>query len=170
MPADRHGLLPAELHEAGDDVDRFLTVAVGELVVHDIERVLLPLALFVLTVPHFHTIEVGLADVVQEAADGDGLLLLGIEVICFSLHTAHDTLVDIHGPQPFIDVDAVLHQPARAGQVEAGAGRGREEVCGLQPLQELLGTGPGDILTVDFQELFFHSSFSPSKIFLTARS
>ena len=31
------------------------------------------LALFVLTVPHFHTIEVGLADVVQEAADGDGL-------------------------------------------------------------------------------------------------
>ena len=40
-------------------------MAVGELVVHDIERVLLPLALFVLPVPHFHTIEVGLADVVQ---------------------------------------------------------------------------------------------------------
>ena len=30
VPADGHGLLPLEPHEAGDDVDRLLPVAVGE--------------------------------------------------------------------------------------------------------------------------------------------
>ena len=44
VPADRHGLFPGQLHKARNDVDRFLAVAVGQLVVYHIERVLLPLS------------------------------------------------------------------------------------------------------------------------------
>ena len=56
-----------------------------------------------------------------------------------------------------INVDAVLHQPARAGQVEAGTSRGLEEVRGLQPSQELIGSRACDELLVKLDKSIFHS-------------
>ena len=132
-------------------------MAVGELVINHIVRVLLPLALLVLPVPHLHRVEVGLADVMEETADCDTLTRrrLRAEEIFVQVVTIPDQSL-----QPFIHMDAVLHQAARTGEVEAGGGRGLEEVRGLQPRQELVCSGPGDVLPVDFQKLFLHHKHS----------
>ena len=130
-------------------------MAVGELVVDHIERVLLPLALLILPVPHLHSVEVGLADVVQQAADGDGLLLavrqLDERLVFPVLPLGNKQIMEA-----VINVDAVLHQPARMGQVEAGTGRGLEEVRGLQPSQELICSRACDELLAKPNEPIFH--------------
>ena len=94
-----------------------------------------------------------LANVVQESNDGNGFI--GQVHIRVKVPLAF-----FQGAQALINMDTVLHQPAGVGQVEAGAGRGCEEVGGLQPLQELLSAGPGDVFAVNLQKFFFHHKLS----------
>ena len=63
MIADSKRLLTAELHVARENIDRLLTVTVGELVAEFIARHLLPNAVLVLDVSRADLVDVDLAEV-----------------------------------------------------------------------------------------------------------
>ena len=134
VPADGHGLFHLQLHEPLDEEDAFLAMAVGEHVLHAVAGDFLPLARrLVLHVAGAFFVEVGLAQVVEQCADGEGLLAV--------LVRREEGAVE-HA----VDVQAVRTQPALAGPVEAGGRRRGEEVrLAVHPVQQLLAAGPGDV-------------------------
>ena len=142
VPADGHGLLDLQLHEPLDEEDALLAVAVGKQVLDAVEGDFLPLAGgVVLHVAGADLVVVGLAQVVQECANGKGLLAVAL---------GEKGVV-----QRMVDVEAVHAQPALAGPVEAGGSRCGEEIRLLdQPFQQLLAAGAGDVLVPEGQKLF----------------
>ena len=84
---------------------------------------------------------VGLAQIVQQCTDGKALLVVAL---------SKKGVV-----QRMVDVEAVHAQPALAGPVEAGGSRCGEEIRLLvQPFQQLLAAGAGDVLVPEGQKLF----------------
>ena len=110
-----------------------------------------------------------LADVMEQAANGDLLLVLvGQDDRPIGVP---GELVAVKLPQPLIDVDAVLRQTARFRKMEAGGSRRREEVGLLQPGQERTRPGSLDVVVENLDELLFHFSVPPvSIIFCSALS
>ena len=137
VPADGHSLLHLELHEPLNEEDAFLAVAVGEQIFYAVAGHFFPLAgHFVFYIAGAGLIIVGLAQVVQQCADGKGLLTV--------------TLGKKGVVQGVIDVQAVHTQPALAGTVEPGRCRCGEEIrFVLQPIQQLFAAGAGDRLLPD---------------------
>ena len=139
VPADGNSLGGFQPHKMLDEVDTLLAVAVGQLIRHLVKRDLLPLAGgVVFDIAGADLIEVCLAQVVQQAADGItlGVLALGVEVL-------HHCVVH---------VDAVHDQAALARAVEPGGGRRGEKVGGFQPVQQPVRTGAGDVFVVDLHK------------------
>ena len=141
VPADGHRFLHFQFHEPLNEENALLAVAVGEQILHAVGGHFFPLAGHVI----FHVagaalVVVGLAQVVQQGADGKALLAvaLGEERVM----------------EGVIDVEAVHTQPALTGPVEPGGGRSREEIgLVVQPVQQLLAAGAGDMLLEDLQKL-----------------
>ena len=124
MPADGHGLLSGQAHEAGDDVHRLLPVAVGELVLKEEGGYLLPLACgVVFYIAGACLVATNFAQVVEQGHDG---------------HRLHGVVQLVHVPgagpgqvvlQAAEHIHRVLAQPTHIGAVEAGGGGGGEKVA-----------------------------------------
>src|SRR5699024_7276718 len=105
-------------------------------------------------------VEVRLAHVVQQRADGEGL-----PVVPLGEKVLHHRVVH---------VDAVHHQPLFAGAVELGGCRRPEKVGAFQPFQQPVGAGAGDGLGEQVHKLlmivFHHRSISSRMPFSVASS
>ena len=142
VPADGHRLLGLEPHEALDQEHALFPVAVGELVLHRVVGHLFPLAGgVVFDVAGGDFVVVGLAQVVEQRADGKALLAV--------------PLLEKVVVEGVVDVQAVHAQAPLAGAVEPGGGRAGEKVgLVVQPVQQPVGPRPGDMLAEDGQKLF----------------
>ena len=117
-------------------------MAVGEGVLHGVVGDLFPLAgLAVFLVAVGDGVELGLAHVVEEGAEGEALLAV--------------VRVEVAFAQDAVDVDAVLGEAALVGQVVAGAGGGGEEVGAGEPGEELVRAFSFYVGIVGFHKLIF---------------
>ena len=127
VPADRHRLVELETHLALDQKDGLLAVTVGELILDGIVGHLLPLTgLFVFDVAGADLVELRLAQVVQQAADGKALDIVRL-LVKMLLH---------HGVE---HADRVRDQSALTGAVVARACRCCEKIGPQQPIKQLFG-------------------------------
>ena len=98
-------------------------------ILYRVEGPFLPLAgLVVFHVAGGGSVELGLAHIVEQPAQGKALLAVA--------------LLKILLPQHMVYVQAVQRQPAGAGTVKFCAGRGGEKVCAHQPVQKPLRALP----------------------------
>ena len=117
-------------------------MAVGEQVLYAVGGHFFPLAGdVVLHVAGAGLVVVGLAQVVQQGTDGEGLLAVAF---------GEEGVV-----QRMVNVQAVHTQAPFTRAVEAGGRRGGEEIRLLvQPVQQLFAAGAGDVLVPDGKKLF----------------
>ena len=123
-------------------------MAVRELVLDRVVGALLPAALLIFDVAHALLIEIGLADVVQKAADRIALLLM------FPLW--REMLA-----QRFIDAHAVLDKAAAARTVVARTGRRLKKVGAPEPFQKLLRARTMNLFVINRQKLFLEIHCCP---------
>ena len=149
MIADSKRLLTAELHVARENIDRLLTVTVGELVAEFIARHLLPNAVLVLDVSRADLVDVDLAEIVQKRDDGDALLgIAESELILDSC------AVEI-AVQAIVDVQAVLEKSALIIAMKACRRGCRKEIAlfGIgQKFEQLICAFSFDFGFVNFQK------------------
>ena len=159
MPADGHGLLPGEADEAVGDVHRLLPVAVGKGVVKLVGGHLLPLpGGVILHVAEGFLIAAHLAQVVEQGHHRHRLLavLQAVQLLDpLPLEVVH---------QAVVYVQAVLAQPALAGQVVPGGGGGGEKVAFvLQIIQKGVRPGACDLLFENLNKFLFAGHDIPSR-------
>ena len=142
MPADGNRFLAGQADKPFDEEHALFSVAVRELVLDGKIRPLLPGAVY-LHVAHFLFVKPGLAQVVEQAADGDAFL--------GNLHA----LGFYQLIQPVVNMQAVEAQPAVLRQMIPGGSRRGEKVPLFQPTEQLIGPFAGDSLLKNIAEIFF---------------
>ena len=129
-------------------------MTVGEFIFFNrIIRYLLPLTRrFIFDVAGIPNIQIDLADVVEQSADRDRFLGIGIKTLdARKLRRAVQYLLIIE----MKDVERVFAQAALIRSVIfCGSGRG-EKVGTFQPLQQLLRAFPVDILVINLYKFIF---------------
>ena len=115
-------LVACQLHISRDYVYRFLTVAVGERVFDGVIGNSLPNTVF-LYVSHLGSVEIHLAEIVQERRDSKGLVRKLKSVFFLKARTVDKVT------QTFVNVQTVLKKTTLVSAVKACAGRGCKEVA-----------------------------------------
>ena len=152
MPADRHGLLAVQMHEELDHQHGFFAVAIGQAVVDLIERHLLPDTLRIFRVAVVYSIEIHLAEIVEQRTDSDCLLGIFREIV-----DAADAVTLQIGLEIMIDIQRMLQQAAGIGAVIARACGGCEEIILIREQigPQTVGTGTLDMGIPDIQKFLF---------------